>query len=273
MTRRFRSPSAVALLVLAGVAACSGGSAAPMPDGAPRLGVIGGNHQSVEAAPAVKLPSQVVAQVVRLPSGQVAMTTRVLDALLPPKAFAQTAVNGIPGAVVCSVAPDPAHPLTPEVPCTNTDAQGLAYFTFHADSVAGVAKAEVRGTVNGTTHVSDSVSATVLPSTPVTATGGVSCTTGQSGCYAVHVGDTLDLHMTFTTLKDRYGNAVDPATVAAPGSAVGLLSDYPANPPTAPTVAGWTTTVEAQWAGQKVVLYVFMDGNRVVAWPLSVAAQ
>lgn len=197
MRSRLAHRSLLTALVLA--AACGGGSAAPQPTGEPHLGVIAGNHQSIAAAPAVKLPSQVVAQVVRLPNGQVGMTTRVLDALLPPRAYAQTAVTGIPGAVVCSVAPDPAHPLTPEVPCTNTDAAGLAYFTFHADSVAGVAKAEVRGTVGGVTHVTDSVEANVLP--------GAAADFAAYSPINVHVGDTVDVRNAVVYgVVDRYHN-------------------------------------------------------------------
>lgn len=193
--------SALALAV-----ACGGGSAAPQPDGPPHLGVIAGNHQTITAAPAVKLPAQVVAQVVQLPNGQVGMTTRVINAVLPPQAFAQTAVHGIPGAVVCSVSPDPQHPLTPEVPCTNTDASGLAYFTFHADSVAGVAKAEVRGTVAGVTHVSDSVSATVLP---LPAADFAIFLPTVDYATIQHVGDTLDLRAaTQTHVEDRYHNSL-----------------------------------------------------------------
>lgn len=151
-----------ALLVLsAGIAACNGGNAAPQPDG-PVLGrVLSGNHQTVVAARDAVLPQRVGVQAYQGANGSVAL--RVLDALLPPKAYAQTAVQGVAGVVVCATAPDPQHVLHPEVPCTQTGADGLAYFTFHNDSVAGTARANVAGTINTRTVITDSVFATVLP--------------------------------------------------------------------------------------------------------------
>src|SRR4051812_4487469 len=70
--------------LVAAYTGCNGGNAAPQPSGPAHLGVIAGNHQTVTVAHAVKLPDPVVAQVVRLPNGQVAL--RILDAMLPPKA-------------------------------------------------------------------------------------------------------------------------------------------------------------------------------------------
>jgi hypothetical protein len=134
-----------------------------MPDGPINVGVIAGNNQVVTAAPLAPLPSQVVTQAVRLPNGTVALRTRVVDALLPERAYAQTAVNGVPNVVVCAKAPDPKHALTADVQCANTDANGKAYFTFKADTVAGVSKAQVAASLSTGTKITDSVSATVNP--------------------------------------------------------------------------------------------------------------
>ena len=195
--------ASLALFLLVLTAACGGGNAAPMPEGAPALSVLSGNNQTVSAAPAVPLPNQVVAQVVRLPNGQVSMTSRVVNAMLPQQAYAQgTAVVGIPGAVVCAVSPDPQHQLTPEVPCTNTDATGKAYFTLHADTVAGIARSQVRGTVAGVTQVSDSVKATVVP-LPTARWDVTSFNTPL-----LHVGDTVFVRrdQIAPNIVDKYGN-------------------------------------------------------------------
>jgi hypothetical protein len=189
------------LALLGAVTACGGGSAAVQADGPPSLSVLSGNNQVVSAAPSVALPLGVVAQVIRLPNGQVSMTTRVVDAMLPEKAYAQTAVNGIPGAVVCAVAPDPKHQLTPEVPCTNTDAMGKAYFTYHADTVAGVSKSQVRGTVNGITQVSDSVKATVMPGPAA-----IFLITANGRLTGARAGVQFNLRDSLINVGDRYNN-------------------------------------------------------------------
>lgn len=151
-------------LALIALAACNGGSAAPMPDGPASLGVIAGNNQVVPAAPSARLPDPVVAQAVRLPNGQVGF--RVLDAvdlLLPPKAYAQTTVNGIPNLVVCVTAPvGGGRAMKAEVPCATTDAAGKATFVFLTDSVAGKTKGIIAAALATGTKVTDSVTATVV---------------------------------------------------------------------------------------------------------------
>jgi hypothetical protein len=282
-----RASSVLALSLV--LAACSGGSAAPIADGPVHLGVLSGNNQSVSAAPASAntLPAQVVAQVVRLPNGQVAMTTRVVDAILPPKAWAQTAVNGIAGAVVCAVSPDPKHGLTPEVPCTNTDAAGKAYFTFHADTLAGVSKAEVRGTVAGVTQVSDSVTATVMPDpASLDFWGGPAFSdtlhqvyahqaagNATADFYSVHVGDTLDLTGFIAKVQDKYNNVLGTYTLSwavtqistAPFTTSGKMGDWLYWPP------AWTLASAATGTGSKVTGFapgyasvtVFVNGQRM----------
>jgi hypothetical protein len=147
--------------MLALLTACGGGSAAPVADGPVKVSVATGNNQTVAAARDARLPKEVGVQAVRLPNGQSGL--RLLDALLPPKAYAQTGVTSVPGIVACPVSPDPKHALIPEVPCTSTGADGIAWFTFHHDSVAGRSMAQVRATVDRVTVVTDSVVATILP--------------------------------------------------------------------------------------------------------------
>jgi hypothetical protein len=147
--------------VLVFTAACGSGSAAPIADGPVKVGVMAGNNQTVPAARSARLPKNVGVQAVRLPNGSVAL--RVLDAMLPPKAYAQTGVVSVPGVVACPDSPDPKHALIPEVLCTATGADGIAWFTFHSDSIAGVSKALVKATVNQVTVITDSVLATILP--------------------------------------------------------------------------------------------------------------
>jgi hypothetical protein len=148
------------LALVSAVTACGGGSAAVQADGPVTMGVIAGNFQVVPAARDAALPQPVVAQVVRGPNGQVSL--RILDALLPEKAYAQTTVTGIPGQVVCFNAPDPKHAMRAEVACASSDALGKATFVLHTDSVAGVSRGQVAAALATGTKVTDSVSATVM---------------------------------------------------------------------------------------------------------------
>jgi hypothetical protein len=148
------------LALLSTLAACGGGSAAPQADGPAKLGVIAGNNQVVPAARSARLPDPVVAQAVRLANGQVSL--RVLDALLPEKAYAQTTVNGIAGLVVCATAPAAGRAMKAEVPCASTDALGKATFVFMTDSVAGITRGVIAAALATGTKVTDSVTATVM---------------------------------------------------------------------------------------------------------------
>jgi hypothetical protein len=197
--------AALALLGLTALAACGGGSAAPMPDGPLNVGVIAGNNQSVTAAPAAPLPLPVVAQVVRLPSGTIALRTRIVDAVLPEKAYAQTAVVGVPGIVVCARTPDPKHALTAEVLCANSDAAGKAYFVFRADTVSGTSRAHVAYSSPTGTKVTDSVSATVAtaPARDWNTIDGTSYTFGSA-----RIGDTLRVRDRINAVWDKYNNFI-----------------------------------------------------------------
>jgi hypothetical protein len=182
-------------VLLTALASCGGGSAAPQADGPAHLGVIAGNNQVVPAARSARLPAPVVAQAVLLPSGQVSL--RLLDALLPEKAYAQTTVNGIAGLVVCATAPTSGRAMRAEVPCASTDALGKATFVFLTDSVAGVTKGVIAAALASGTKVTDSVSATVLAG-------------AASPTYIA----PLTPYMTFpatvpaTSVVDTFGNAV-----------------------------------------------------------------
>lgn len=122
------------LACLALLGACKGTE--PSADG-PLDGVItAGNNQTVTAG-AASLPDAVAYQMIRLKSGQVALrrvpkdrrdlrqqmergSARLLDLMLPARAWAQTTVNGspVPGAVVCA---QEIPELVPFARCTNTD--------------------------------------------------------------------------------------------------------------------------------------------------------
>lgn len=156
-----------------------GGSAdntSPIGNGPLKLGIVSGQNQTVTAGSA-QLGAPVVGKLVRQPNGTVAFIQtsagRALD-LIVPRAFAQggTVVTGspVPGAVVCAVSVDTAHSLVPFTPCTNTDSAGQATFYFTPGHGAGVAKAEIRGTLNNSPAVFDTAKATVLPG-PITELG------------------------------------------------------------------------------------------------------
>jgi hypothetical protein len=241
------------------MAACGGGSAAPIAaDGPVRAGVLSGNNQTVSAAPVAtnSLPQPVVAQVVRLPSGQVSL--RVLDALLPEKAWAQTSVVGVANMVVCARTPDPKHALTAEVVCANSDALGKATFVFHADTMAGTSKAQVAVATATGTQVTDSVKATVLPGPVAELSYGV-----PAGLDTIASGGTLDLHRCIAFARDQYGNFVAPSSAAAVTSA-GLADTTTAFVPAyavrdgteggaiTPDATGWKPTIKFNPTGRSI---------------------
>lgn len=153
--RRYLSP----LVIVATTAACGGDD--PM---ALVHGFESGQNQTVVAG-ATALPNAVTWRLARSSSGQIT-AERVLDVFVP-RAYAQgtTVVKGspVPGAVVCATDEDGLEPF---VPCTNTDANGMASFTFEVTSkVAGARKSEIRGTLEGQPAVFDTAIATILPGT------------------------------------------------------------------------------------------------------------
>lgn len=194
------------LLLIALVAACNGGSAAPQPEGPIKVGVASGNNQIVPAARRIRLPDSVGIQAVRLANGSVALRVldRASDFVLPPRAYAQTSVKSVAGLVACGKAPsDPRHALIPEVQCAMTSAQGKAWFNFLRDTIAGTSVAYVAYTdpITGQTVISDSVKAIVQP-------------LAASDFYALEdprpsVGDTVDLRArTIGRVTDQYKNVL-----------------------------------------------------------------
>lgn len=190
-----------AVLIL--VSACSGTEVEP--DVGPLdIGIISGNDQVAKASKQ-QLTAPVVGRLVRLPNGTV--TFRWTDAVLPQKAYAQTTVQGSPvrGAVVCAVSVTADRPLTPFVPCTNTDTAGLATFFFQTGTKAGESLAEVRGTVANQPTVFDTARAIVLPDS-VAGVLLVHGVTRDLGTLAA--GDTVFLDREVTRAQDKYGNVV-----------------------------------------------------------------
>jgi hypothetical protein len=255
------------LALLLSCAAC-GGSTTSTPEGPLKLGIVAGNNQ-VAPAGSVKLTDPVVGRLVRVSTASGPRFEFVKTA------YAQTVVTGspVPGAVVCAVSMT-AGSMVPFVPCTNTDADGKATFFFTPGTKAGEAESEIRGTLAGQPAVFDTATATVLPGPAVKASGG-QCNTGQPGCYLVSVGDVLDLHMTFTQAFDQYDNSIDLTGIVPSYAIRGPCGSGEANcfPPPAgltPDGSGWTLTVDPKWAHTKVFLYVFLGGNVVVTWPLSI---
>jgi hypothetical protein len=202
------------LALVSAVTACGGGSTAVQADGPVTMGVIAGNFQVVPAARDAALPQPVVAQVVRGPNGQVSL--RILDALLPEKAYAQTSVVGIPNQVVCASTPDPKHALRAEVACATSDALGRATFVFHSDSVAGTAKGQIAAALVTGTKITDSVSATVM--------AGVVDSSYRGFSNILQKGDTIPSSI----VRDKFGNGLPFAIVS--DSLITVASTVTGNP-------------------------------------------
>jgi len=204
--------------------ACGGSNGGTNPGIGPlAIGIVSGDHQVVTAGHD-SLPQPVVGKLVRKPDGSVAwikqIPGRALDVLVP-RAFAQgTVVTGSPvaGAVVCAVSTDPNHKLTPFVPCTNTDANGQATFFFTASTKAGVASAEIRGTVNSEPAVFDTASATVTADTIQVVSG------DGPDMITVAAGDSIDLNAIAGVGFDKYQNNISPADANWPTARYVLLS-------------------------------------------------
>lgn len=190
----------VAAIVTA--SSCGGDTTTPKL-GPLKLGIVSGNDQTV-AAGRPQLGAPVVGKMVRAADGTVSF--RFLDALLPAVANAQgvTVVNGspVPGAVVCAVSADTLHKLIPFTPCTNTDANGTATFFFSTGTVAGVSKAEIRGTIDAQPAVFDTARATVLADTIIN----VFIVNSNNDLGTLHVGDTIRLQNIITRVEDKYKN-------------------------------------------------------------------
>lgn len=246
-----RSFVGVLSLILA-VAACGGAGTDAQGDGPLALGIVSGQNQSVVAG-AAQLPQPVVGKLVRKSDGSIAFiqtsANRALD-LIVPRAFAQsgTVVTGspVPGAVVCAVSADPMHKLEPFTPCTNTDANGQATFYFTPGTTAGVAKAEIRGSLNNQPAVFDTAKATVSAGAVVNL-----YQLFNPGLYTVPMttGTPFDIHTLISGGVDKYNNLIAVDSLPAPKwallpsdpnikTSVDLMSDASA----APTDSGWTVT-------------------------------
>jgi hypothetical protein len=242
------------------IAACGGSSSEPVQFLA--HGIVSGNNQ-VAVAGATTLSSAVVEQMVRNSTGTISLRRvpdtwrdRVLD-LAVPRAFAQgTVVNGSPvvGAVVCAVSTDPKVQLVPFTPCTNTGVDGKATFFFTPGTAAGLAKAEIRGTVANTPAVFDTATATIKPGAPTEiglAWGG---TGNQMNQIKIPTGGTIDLHKMIRLVRDQYANMIAPSSytdVTGTSRLADTTSNYTpsyavraagTSAPTAADATGWIVT-------------------------------
>jgi hypothetical protein len=148
----------IAVAVLLCVA-CGSDGTEPL-HGAAHFAILSGNHQTATVA-AAHLPKPVEGQLYRKADGSVAL--RVLDALLPAKAYAQTVVQGagIAGAVVCWADSTSAPRLIPFSPCVNTGTDGMVAFNLHPDTAAGEAIGSVHWDSSGVPKVTAVVTATI----------------------------------------------------------------------------------------------------------------
>ena len=248
--------------------ACGGSSTAPF-DGPLKLGIVSGQDQFAKAGQwnttqnRPQLTEAVVGKLVRQANGQIAWVRLeragnfALD-LFAPRAYAQggTIVTGSPvvGAVVC------AQPLTvgsmvPWTPCTNTGADGTALFFFDPGHVAGVQKAEIRGTIGNAAAVFDTARATVMPSDTM---GFISINTGSMSAV---VGQTIDLHSVILNVADKYDNSIWIWATPNAGTYVPqyqFVDGREVSPaPPNPTNTGWIVTVPPTAAGKLVTLYIY----------------
>lgn len=195
-----------ALILVAALAACGSDGDTGPEDLSYTLGIISGNGQVAQAGDA-ELPEPVET---RLVSVKLADGTTRFQLVRP--LYAQTPVNGspVPGAVVCSEPPEGVSEdgvwLRPKARCTNTDSNGEAVFTYLPPTVAGEARAYVRGTVDGVVVDLDSVTAVVKPGPAVEGGLVTNCQGHLSG-----TSDTLDVGAfymdTGQAVWDAYGNA------------------------------------------------------------------
>jgi hypothetical protein len=235
--------------------------------------VIDGRNQASVAGSA-QLAKPITSQLARDPNGQFA--SGLFNWLAPAVAYAQTlTVAGTPvaNAIVCGRETLAGEPKVVPL-CAFTLADGKAANSVESGTKAGTYNIVFTAQVPTQAPVKDSTTVTVAAG-PAVGAGGGQCNTDQPGCYLVSVGDVLDLHITFNRAWDQYNNAVD-ITTKIPSYAVrgpcgqGQPNCWPAPVGLTPDGTGWSVTIDKQWAGQHVFLYVFLDGNVVLAWPLSV---
>lgn len=258
-------------LALVGAFAC-GGSTDVQP-ARYNFAVVDGLNQSSTAGTA-SLAKPITSMLTRDPEGKFA--TRVIDLLLPIKAFAQTlTLSGTPvaGTIVCGRESADGEPKVVPL-CAYTLADGKAVNSVTPGTRAGKFNLLFTAQAPSTVPIQDSTAVTVGAG-PAVRAGGGQCSTGQPGCYLVSVGDVIDLHITMTQAWDQYNNAID-LTAITPSYAIrGPCGDGQPNcfPPPAgliPDGMGWLVTIDPKWAGTKVFLYVFIGANVVNTWPLEV---
>lgn len=238
----------VVLFVALAIAAC-GGSSTGTPDGPLKLGITSGNNQIANAGSA-QLTDPVVGTLVRVSTAQGPRFEFVKTA------YAQTVVTGSPvaGAVVCAVSVTP-NTMVPFVPCTNTDALGKATFFFAPGTLAGVQKAEIRGTLAGQPAVFDTAKATVLPG----AATSMNITVFR---MTVAAGSTVDLHTIILNTADQYNNLIydhffpGQSTYVPRWTVAAGIEVFPGPPPDS---TGWTATIPMSFAGKTATLYMYAD--------------
>jgi hypothetical protein len=211
------------------LAACE---SAAGPRGPAKLGIVSGNHQ-LAVAGSDSLGKPVVGRLVYTESGSVAW--KVLSAFRPTFAYAQegTVVTGspIPGKVVCSAGVSEAE-LIPFTPCTETDNDGEATLFYSPGTKAGIARAEIRGILDGQPAVFDTVIATIEP-------GVVRFFNFEYTPPSPYIvpGDTVDILAGLSHTRDAYGNEI-PDLASTNGDIVRWgWSDTSAEPTT--TRTGW----------------------------------
>lgn len=291
----------LALFALAIATACGGSNPASPPVSGPvKFGPIAGNHQVVHADVDVRLPQNIAVQVQQTALGvsvrqltplemfAVRTEAALAATFLPPMAFAQTGVHGVPNQVVCFGSTDPRHAMHAEVPCATSDSTGLAYFVPHTDSIAGQSKANVSAALATGTKITDSVTATVLPSAPAELSFYMGVGTSS---LSVTAGTQLDLHRNILYVRDRFQNFIAPdssshvsmngladtTSTFTPGWAMRDGTEGPA--PTSPDSVGWLLTPRYNPTGrsvknangqyQPVSLYLFGAGRLLTIVPLS----
>lgn len=242
------------------LAACGGSTS---PNGPLQLGIVSGDNQ-IAPAGSQQLSNPVVGKMVRVFTAQGPRFEFVKTA------YAQTVVNGSPvaGAVVCAVSLTEGD-MVPFTPCTNTDNDGTATFFFTPGTRAGVARAEIRGTVAGQPAVFDTATATVEP--------GVAKEIGMATFGPVNVdgGTSVDLHNIILNVKDAYSNFI-----YAKGSTFGnegipsftprwVIRDGDSQPyplykwsntgeELPAGTAEWNVTVGQEWSGHRITVFIWV---------------
>jgi hypothetical protein len=263
------------------ITACGGTSSTAVHLTRWNFAVVDGRNQAA-AAGSGTLANRITSQLTRDPQGTFASRAldRVGDFVLPALAYAQgisLAGEPVEGAIVCGREAAPGEPQVQPL-CAFTLADGKAANTVVPGTKAGTYNIVFTAQVQSEEPVKDSTTVIVQPGPAVGAGGGQPCSTGQPGCYLVSVSDVIDLHITMARAWDQYDNLIDISektpsfTIRGPCGSPGVPEPncWPAPAGLTPDGTGWLVTIDPKWAGTNVLLYVFLDGNIVFGWPLSV---